>query len=548
MLFLDWFHVKKGELAPTLDPARISEDGKRMLETLARDSGKKFEQGSHGLRPVDVPFGIRIEQEVAEKSEPWLLADRPWEKSVNSASVLFDEGKFRCWYGVRLPAAKTELAGSGGRAIEVSGSALGYAESADGLRWTKPSLGILTHQGSSENNLVTTFHNGGAVFRDDHGPAEERYKIFHFAELPASEVAKNAPGKDRYGLYAVTSPDGYHWKRHDRPLVRYFSDTFNIAAWDPLLRKYVGYFRHHLSGRTISRAETEDFWNWPEPQPVLYAGPMDAPADDYYTSGYTPYPGEPGVRLLFSSIYHRDSDAVDVRLAVSRDGRAYRWASYDPIVKLGRTGSWDGGSVYAQPNFVRLPDGRMALPFTAYNTSHNEVWFHNLYGDYGTKAGIGWALWPEDRLAGIRADHLGQFTVNPARCEGRQIEINARTSQAGSVEVELRERGRPIEGFSFAEAVPFAGDSTRAVCRWRGRDDLSSLRGKNIELGIRLRSAKLFACSFLCAASAQSSSRWLSSPVGSLLPCRENPRLPDCIDCGPGGLLSGRTGGQAFRD
>lgn len=57
-------------------------------------------------------------------------------------------------------------------------------------------------------------------------------------------------------------------------------------------------------------------------------GPLDEPVDDYYTSGYTTYPGDPSLRLLFPAIYHRGTDNVDVRLAVSRDGRVYpcRWA------------------------------------------------------------------------------------------------------------------------------------------------------------------------------------------------------------------------------
>src|SRR3954451_14302190 len=61
-LFLDWFHVQKGELKVTLDPQRISAEGKKLLETFDHDFGKKFEQSSHGFKS-DTPFGIRITQE-----------------------------------------------------------------------------------------------------------------------------------------------------------------------------------------------------------------------------------------------------------------------------------------------------------------------------------------------------------------------------------------------------------------------------------------------------------------------------------------------------
>jgi hypothetical protein len=496
-LFADWFHVKKGDLQVTLDPQRITPDGKKLLETYARDFQKNFEQGNHGFRPVDIPVGIRIVQETAQRSEPWLVSDQPWEKSVTSPTVLYDEGRFRCWYSAGLTGEPQKTTVEKGQVMEISGSALAYAESPDGLTWTKPSLQLFSFQGSRENNLVSPFNNGGSIFRDDHGPAEERYKGFDFGELPKEDAVGGAGSMARYGLYGVSSPDGYHWKKNSKPLVRYFSDTVNIAAWDGLLEKYVGFFRHHLSGRTISRAETADFWDWPAPEPLLYAGPLDGPADDYYTNGYTHYPGDPQLRLLFAAIYHRDRDSVDVRLAVSRDGRAYSWMSYEPILQLGGVGQWDGGSIYAQPNLVQLPDGRLALPYDGYNTTHNEVWFKNFYGDYDSQSGIAWALWKDARLAGIEAAQLGSFTTNSARFDGKQIQINARTVGAGSVEIELRERGKPLDGFSFADCVPFRGDELWANCRWKGRQDLAALRGKSLELGVRLRTAKIFAYRFV---------------------------------------------------
>lgn len=495
-LFLDWFHIKKGDLQVSLDPERVSPEGKKTLEMYARDFKKTFDQSGHGFRPVDVPVGIRIVQEVAEKSKPWLVSDKPWEQSATSPTVLFDEGKYRCWYSARLAGEPQKTTVDQERVMEVSGSALAYAESEDGLTWTKPNLGIISFRGSRENNLCSPWHNGGSLFRDDHGPAEERYKSFHFDELPKEEVGAGAGSMAKYGLYGITSPDGYHWKKHDKPLIRYFSDTVNIAAWDPLLEKYVGYFRHHLSGRTISRSETADFWNWPAPLPLLYAGPLDSPAEDYYNNGYTTYPGDPALRLMFAAIYHRDSDSVDVRLGVSRDGRAFSWVSYEPIIKLGAAGEWDGGSLYAQPDLVHLPDGRLALPFDAYSTTHNEAFFHSFYKDFDTKTNVAWAMWQDGRLAGIQADNLGQFTTVSTIFRGTQIQINARTMRAGSVEIELREKGKPVEGFSFAQGVPFNGDAVWEPYRWKGNDDLSSLRGKYLELAIRLRSGKVFGYRF----------------------------------------------------
>lgn len=60
--------------------------------------------------------------------------------------------------------------------------------------------------------------------------------------------------------------------------------------------------------------------------------------------------------------------------------------------------------------------------------------------------------------------------------------------------------GWPIPGFTFAEATPFTGDVLGWTCRWQDRDELSALRGKTIEVAVKLRSAKVFAGRFVEAA------------------------------------------------
>ena len=86
--------------------------------------------------------------------------------------------------------------------------------------------------------------------------------------------------------------------------------------------------------------------------------------------------------------------------------------------------------------------------------------------------------------------------MNSTVFSGKKIQINARTIRAGSVEVELREKGKPVEGFSFADSVPFNGDATWENCRWKGNADPARLRGKYVEVVLRLRSAKIFAIRF----------------------------------------------------
>ena len=106
---------------------------------------------------------------------------------------------------------------------------------------------------------------------------------------------------------------------------------------------------------------------------------------------------------------------------------------------------------------------------------------------------MGWAIWQDGRLAGIEAEHRGEFTTQNAPVAGTHLQINARTSRAGSVEAELRLRGKPIEGYTFADCVPFHGDEVWTDFHWKGKSDLSELRGKAISVAYRLNSAKIFA-------------------------------------------------------
>jgi len=124
------------------------------------------------------------------------------------------------------------------------------------------------------------------------------------------------------------------------------------------------------------------------------------------------------------------------------------------------------------------------------------------YHDYHDRRdGFAWAIWDDGRIAGIEAEGQGEFWTQREDCTGCPIEINARTTRAGSVEVELWDcvaGGKPITGFTFDECIPFRGDELWAPLRWKGKADLSELKGRTIQLHIRLCSAKVFGYRLAC--------------------------------------------------
>jgi len=106
---------------------------------------------------------------------PVLVADKPWE--IGPQRVIFNYGgfgsviydpeykKFRMWYSVISWTGDTQAAPP----------LMCYAESVDGLHWTKPSLGLVDYKGSRDNNIVYSYLTDGevhqrylfAVFRDE---------------------------------------------------------------------------------------------------------------------------------------------------------------------------------------------------------------------------------------------------------------------------------------------------------------------------------------------------------------------------------------------
>ena len=121
-----------------------------------------------------------------------LVTDKPWEGPDSAYFTVFQDGPLvRLYYRGIVPAGDTS-----------AGQVTCYAESTDGIHFTRPNLGLVEFQGSKENNIIyrgIEAHNF-APFRDANPAArpEERYKAL------AGIHSK---------LYAFVSPDGIHWTK-----------------------------------------------------------------------------------------------------------------------------------------------------------------------------------------------------------------------------------------------------------------------------------------------------------------------------------------------
>jgi hypothetical protein len=476
--FLDWFGIWPGAVG-------YEPDGRAWLS--------------------DIPEGVRLSVQPAERSEPFLKPEMPWEMGgLSHFSIHRDGERYRMWYSANAPK---------------DGAFMLYAESVDGIRWERPDLNLHEFRSSRKNNVVAPGHPGESVFIDLSAPAEERYKLLGSQAWFAVDGADIDPSlgmkRVRRGeetqidgvVRGATSPDGLQWTMIDEPLLALFADSQNVAYYDQELGKYVGYFRVNMfredapvgwppnPRRCVGRAETTDFRHWPRPRIVLQPDSQDPPTDDFYTSAYTRYPGN-ACHLMFSSVYHRDRDDLDIQLATSRDGINWTRPQRAPIIQL------DAGehAIYASPNLVPLAEDRWGIPYLAYKQPHNQEADE---ARDGRSDAYRWATWRRDRLVALEAPVKGRLTLLPSRCRGKEVVLNYQTESSGWIRAELiapeslwpPRHSSPIPGFSFDDCEPVSGDSLGQAIRWNGGVDLSSLAGRQLCIRIEMVRAKLFSVS-----------------------------------------------------
>lgn len=130
---------------------------------------------------------LRLHEPVAR--EIVLKHDAPWEGSGCGYHSLFKDGdKYRMYYKAYHLDVETGKLNDKTHPLFCC-----YAESGDGLAWTKPKLGLYEFNGSKDNNITLASATLGemkldaghpAVFKDDNpdAPASSRYKgIFRSA-------------------------------------------------------------------------------------------------------------------------------------------------------------------------------------------------------------------------------------------------------------------------------------------------------------------------------------------------------------------------------
>ena len=497
-LFVNYKFVDAGAVAWTVNGGKAKQWGAPLEGTSGEPTGA---------------FGIRLEGQKARLIGPVIPMDQPWELGYNMyfTAVMYENGKYRGWYSC-IPSDHSQQTDP--RYKMASGQVLCYAESEDGLHWTKPELGLETYHGAQTNicfgrSLSPYGFQSGSLFLDPNGTSEERYKMLYVGLKPVEDLeAEKAKYKEIFGdamdpkgfttvdeqcfvkgLYGAVSADGIHWTTLAEPLMVQPSDTLNTCVWDEARKAYVAYIRlRHGDRRVVGRVESKDFRCWKNPPEIALKAPLDwSPCDDIYTNNRMDYPGS-DVKLMFPNVYHRFTDSRNIYLASSLDDLVWELMPGGPVVTAEDAGDWCQGDLNPGLGLVPLGTDEMAMPVQGYARCHK----FSRGGDQALGQ-PGLAVWKKGRLGAIVADQRGAFATPKLRFDGTKLVLNFRTPPSGRVAVELRDAaGAPLEGFTFADCDLLSGDHVARELTWKGSADLSALKGQDLVIAFRMYSAKLY--------------------------------------------------------
>lgn len=435
-----------------------------------------------------------------------------------------------------------------------------YAESSDGIHWSKPELRLFEVHGTRANNVVlagqSQVSHTFSPFLDTRPgiPPAERLKAL------GGMFTRRGTGFDSGGLKAFASADGILWKQlQDKPVINhghypFHTDTDQPSAfWSESEGLYVCYIRmwldrnkqaaccdivlgdgckicdphrRHPTGkgyRWIGRTASKDFINWSK---VLPMDVGEAPVEQFYHNQTHPYFRAPHIYValptrIMTHPIHRGLQAVtDTQV---------RELLADPEIRA--SGDW----LLASPG--TQSDIGLDFTDTVLLTSRGRTSYKRTFPEGFIRPGIGVSNWTNranysvlgivptseremsvymmrdtllpskhirrytlrtDGFISVNAPYAGgEMVTKVFRFSGKELLINYSTSAAGSLRVEIQDKsGQVIPGYSFSDCAQIIGDEIARVVSWGGDSDLAKLAGRPVRLRFAMKDSDLYSVRF----------------------------------------------------
>ncbi len=420
-----------------------------------------------------------------------LKFDEPWEGPFSAYCTVIDNGEKLQLYYRGLPTA-----GKDGSLFEHTC----YAESKDGVNWTKPSLGIFEVNGTKENNVILA----------DAAPVTHNFSPFLDArkDVDPKQRYKALGGTEKSGLIAYVSEDGIHWNLLQKEPV--FTDgkfdSQNVSFWSEKEQLYLCYFRTwtkigYNGYRSVSRTTSKDFIHWSDPVEMDFGNTQ---REHLYTNQTSPYYRAPHIYISIAARFMPKrqvlteaqakelnvnpkyfKDCSDAVLMTSRGGNKYDRTFMEGFIRPGiGLQNWVSRSNYPALNVVETSPTEMSIYVNqdyAQPTAHLHRYTLRI-----------------DGFASVNAPYSGgEMITKPFKFSGDKLLLNMSTSAAGFIKVEILDKdGNKIKGFELDNSTEIIGNEIDKIVTWEGNPDLSKLNGKTIRLRFVMKDADLYSIKF----------------------------------------------------
>jgi hypothetical protein len=395
---------------------------------------------------VSIPFSqnLKLVMRAPEKHPANPVVKRGGPKAPDSWAVQFygsvvrDGDKYRMWY---VSVGEDRVKHIGPRSSPWRAA---YAESRDGVKWTKPRLGLVEYDGNRDNNLVSLEPRLGVLnLKVLHEPGSSvPYKLGTHVWFPKgdSRLGTFAPygSSDglRWRLLTDAQPVDFEMRPEDMVLPPlHFEPVGGMYRWDGL---------YHLSGQNAMAAArpyhgrvsriyvSSDFVNWSPSSAINYVrpqqhkllGPGRSREGEQNHEAISVW-NRGNVLLGVYGLWHGDRQwedvTVDLGLSVSNDGIRFRAPAEEwTFLHRGKDGEWDQGGLLQGQGFENINE----QTFIYYGAWDPRAWQKS-----PPRGGVGIAVLPRDRFADLRVDEStkgkGTYQMPETQCEllTKSIEI-----------------------------------------------------------------------------------------------------------------------------
>lgn len=469
-----------------------------VTNTSVRDIGSRRELFIDRYLVDALTGGVGMKLQAPQPANVALQHDAPWEGRWTIYHTMIKDGDLYRLYYRGWPV-------SPGRAYTC------YAESRDGVTFSKPDLGKCSFAGSTRNNIILA----------DTGDTRGHSIVHNFCPMldtrpgvPESERFKAMAGGSKVGMFALASADGIVWKlMSEEPVVRHPSfafDSQNVPFWSEAEGRYLFYYRtwihDEVTGkhkiRWISRRTSDDFIHWSD---AVEMETGDAPIEQFYVNQTHPYFRAPHLYIATAArfwpgrrvITDTEGDSIDALpkylndcsdavLMTSRGGRHYDRTFLESFVRPGfGPNNWVSRTNYPVLGVVPTGTAQMSLYMNRNYTLNSNC----------TER----CVLRTDGFASINASYAGgELVTPPLSFTGSSLTLNYATSAAGSIRVEIQSaEGTPLPGFALADAVEIIGDRIDDTVRWAGGSNVEALAGRPVRLRFVMKDADLYALQFV---------------------------------------------------